>query len=93
MSLCCGPDGQPVVVEIDLSGRQVYAQVWQVNVGRIPLYLLDANTRLNSHRDDRDITDQLYGGDREMRIRQEFVLGVGDTALCERCDFTPPSIT
>lgn len=77
VSVAHGPDGEPVVVEVDLAGRMVYAQVWQVNVGRVSLHLLDTNIRLNSHPDDRDITDQLYGGDREMRIRQEIVLGIG----------------
>jgi glycogen phosphorylase len=72
-----GPGGKPVVVEVDLAGRAVYAQVWRVNVGRVSLYLLDTNIPLNSHPDDRHITNQLYGGDREMRIRQEVVLGIG----------------
>ena len=77
VSVAIGPGGKPVVVEVDLAGRVVYAQVWRVNVGRVSLYLLDTNIPLNSHPDHRHITDQLYGGDREMRIRQEIVLGIG----------------
>jgi len=77
MNLAFGPEGKPVVVEVNLAGHPVYAQVWRVQVGRVPLYLLDTNFALNSHPEDRDITDQLYGGDKEMRIRQEVMLGIG----------------
>jgi len=70
-------DGRPVIVEVDLAGRPAYAQVWKAQVGRIPLYLLDTNVALNSRPEERDLTDQLYGGDREMRIRQEILLGIG----------------
>ena len=45
-------------------------------MGRIPLYLLDTNIAANQTVEDRDITDQLYGGDREMRIKQEIMLGI-----------------
>ena len=48
-----------------------------MQVGRVPLYLLDTNIDANSRPEDRDLTDQLYGGDREMRIRQEILLGIG----------------
>ena len=71
------PDGKAVIVEVSILGHAVYAQVWRVQVGRVPLYLLDTNIARNSRPEDRDITDQLYGGDREMRIRQEIVLGIG----------------
>ncbi len=68
--------GNPVKVFVDLLGQPVYAQVWRVQVGRTPLYLLDTNLPENPP-EHRHITDQLYGGDRDMRIRQEIVLGVG----------------
>jgi starch phosphorylase len=71
-----GKDGQPVEVSFDFPGRKASARVWWVQVGRIPLYLLDTNIPSNSPQD-QDITDELYGGDREMRIQQEIVLGVG----------------
>ena len=77
MSPAIGPDGKPVVIAVNLAGHAVYAQVWRVQVGRVALYLLDTNIAANSRREDRDVTDQLYGGDREMRIRQEMILGVG----------------
>ena len=48
-----------------------------MQVGRIPLYLLDTNIPANPRTEDRDITEQLYGGDREMRIKQEILLGIG----------------
>ncbi len=71
------PDGQPLVIEVELAGRPAYAQVWKAQVGRVPLYLLDTNIGLNPRPEERDLTDQLYGGDREMRIRQEILLGIG----------------
>jgi glycogen phosphorylase len=71
------PDGSPVIVEVDLAGQPVYAQVWRAQVGRVSLYLLDTNIPSNARSDDRNITNQLYGGNREMRIRQEMLLGIG----------------
>jgi len=71
-----GPDGAPVKVDIDLAGRRLLLQVWRVEVGRVPLFLLDTNLPENPP-DLQDITDQLYGGDQENRIRQEIVLGIG----------------
>ncbi len=68
--------GQALTIAIELPGRSVTAQIWLVRVGRVPLYLLDTNIPQNP-REDQDITDQLYGGDREMRIKQEILLGVG----------------
>jgi starch phosphorylase len=70
-------DGQPVRISIDLPGHPVFAQIWYVQVGRLMLYLLDTNILENADRKDQDLTDQLYGGDREMRIKQEILLGIG----------------
>jgi len=71
-----GKDGKPLMVSVDFPGRKVYAQIWRVQVGRVPLYLLD--TRIDENKpEDRSITDQLYGGDHEHRIKQEIVLGIG----------------
>jgi len=69
-------DGSAVTIAVDYPGRTVRAQVWRTQVGRVPLYLLDTNIPANSP-EDQDITDQLYGGDREMRIKQEILLGIG----------------
>ena len=63
--------------------RNVYLKVWQINVGRIKLYLLDSDIE-NNNPEDRDVTLRLYGGDQEMRIRQEIVLGMGGTNLLTR---------
>jgi len=71
-----GPNGSPVTVNVQYPGRTVVAQVWRAQVGRIPLYLLDSNLNVNKP-EDRDITDRLYGGDLDMRIRQEIMLGIG----------------
>ena len=69
-------DGEPLKIGVDFPGRTVTAQIWVACVGRIKLYLLDTNVPENSP-EDRQITGQLYGGDQEMRIRQEIVLGIG----------------
>ena len=79
---------QPVTVSVEVLERQVQAQVWLAQVGRIPLYLLDANLEAN-HPDDRQITAQLYGGDLEMRIKQEILLGVGGQRALELLGIEP----
>ncbi len=77
LSPASGPDGSLLIVSVRLLDRDVFAQVWRVQVGRIALYLLDTNIARNVQLADRDITDHLYGGDREIRIRQEILLGIG----------------
>lgn len=72
----CQPDGSPLITEVRVGPLEARVKVWRCRVGRIPLYLLDTNLSDNSPRD-RDITDQLYGGDHETRIRQEIILGIG----------------
>jgi len=68
--------GKPLLVSVPLANRQVRLRVWKVQVGRVPLYLLDANIPENTV-EDRAITAQLYGGDQHMRIQQEIMLGIG----------------
>jgi len=68
--------GQPILIDVEYPGRTVKAQVWRAQAGRVPLYLLDTNTGDNQP-SDRDITNQLYGGDDDLRIRQEVLLGIG----------------
>jgi starch phosphorylase len=70
------PDGSEVHVTIEFPGRTVHAKVWEARIGHVKQYLLDTDLPENSV-EDRDITHQLYGGDRRMRIEQEIVLGVG----------------
>jgi starch phosphorylase len=69
-------DGEPLTVTIKYPDENVMAQVWSVSVGSVQLYLLDSNLPFNSS-EGRMITANLYGGDREMRIRQEIMLGIG----------------
>ncbi len=76
LRLVTDDSGEPVRISVELPGRSVYAQIWRVQVGRVDLYLLDTNIPQNT-REDQDLTDQLYGGDREMRIKQEILLGIG----------------
>ncbi|MDR0908841.1 MAG: alpha-glucan family phosphorylase [Spirochaetaceae bacterium] len=68
--------GEAIKITVDMAGRQAVAQIWEVKVGRTSLYLLDTNIDDNPQ-DLRDITSALYGGDKETRIRQEILLGVG----------------
>lgn len=70
------PSGEPIVIEVEYPNGPVFAQVWSVQVGRITLYLLDTNLERNRP-EDQEITALLYGGDREMRVRQELLLGIG----------------
>ncbi|MHB0996819.1 MAG: alpha-glucan family phosphorylase [Elusimicrobiales bacterium] len=74
--------GKPLRVEVDLAGEKVQVGVWKVPVGRGSLFLLDTNLPENSPAS-RTITEQLYGGDRENRIRQEIVLGIGGARALE----------
>ncbi|HWS56858.1 MAG TPA: alpha-glucan family phosphorylase [Pyrinomonadaceae bacterium] len=83
-----GEDGQPVRVDLALRGRRVRVQAWRVDVGRVPLYLLDTNVEGNDDID-RLITGHLYGGDRETRCVQEIVLGIGGVRLLRRLGVEP----
>jgi starch phosphorylase len=74
------PDGSEIRIAVDYPGRKVYARVWRVQVGTVPLYLLDTNIEPNNAYD-HDITDQLYGGDIDMRIHQEIMLGIGGVQM------------
>lgn len=77
-------DGQtPLILEVPYAGHTVYSHVWKVNVGRISLYLLDTDIPQNSEWD-RPITHQLYGGDWENRMKQEYLLGIGGVLLLNR---------
>ncbi len=73
---CDTAKGEPVKIAVDIGGEQVVAQVWEVQVGRSSLFLLDTNIDENTPAN-RLITATLYGGDKEVRIRQEVLLGIG----------------
>jgi starch phosphorylase len=81
-------DGAPVIVEVEFPGRKVQAQVWHAQVGRVPLYLLDTDIEANGP-EDRAITGYLYGGDRDMRMRQEILLGVGGIRALDAMGIEP----
>ncbi|MDR0995825.1 MAG: alpha-glucan family phosphorylase, partial [Tannerella sp.] len=76
-------DGSPLIHEVPFPGRTVYSNVWKVSVGRVPLYLMDTDIPENSEWD-RSITHQLYGGDWENRMKQEYMLGIGGILLLKR---------
>ena len=80
--------GNRVTVAVDLRGETVHIRAWEVHVGRTVLYLLDTNMGENSEKA-RNITSRLYAGDREMRISQEIVLGVGGVKLLKAVDLEP----
>jgi starch phosphorylase len=80
--------GQPIVIKVPYPGREVNANIWKCQVGRIPLYLLDCDHEDNSP-EDRGITAQLYGGNRDTRIRQEIMLGMGGVIAMRALDIQP----
>ncbi len=81
-------EGKQLCVQVSVGGRKVQVKVWKVPVGRVVLYLLDTNHPGN-RREDRDITARLYGGDQEVRIRQEIVLGIGGMRALTALGITP----
>lgn len=80
--------GQPVLVQVSMRGRIVQARVWRADIGRVPLYLLDTNVPENDPID-RLVTGHLYGGDRETRLVQEMMLGIGGVRLVDRLGLEP----
>lgn len=88
MTLMRDADNHPLTVEVDFPGRAVRLQIWRVQVGRVPLYLLDSNVFGNSA-EDRNITAQLYVGNPELRIQQEIVLGIGGIRALDKLGIRP----
>ena len=80
--------GNEIMISVQLPGRSVYAKVWRIQVGRIPLYLLDTDVNLNAA-DDRELAARLYGGNMEMRVAQEIVLGIGGVRALRTLDIHP----
>lgn len=81
-------DGSEVHVSIEMANRTVIAKVWEARIGHVKQYLLDTDLPENST-EDRDITHQLYGGDRRTRIQQEIVLGVGGVRALQEMGIQP----
>lgn len=76
-------NGRPMILGVPYPGRTIYSHVWRVNVGRMKLYLMDTDFDMNSEFD-RVITHQLYGGDWENRIKQEYLLGIGGVLMLKK---------
>ncbi len=83
-----GPDGRACVIRVPLNARDVCIAVWRVQVGRVPLYLMDTNIEDNEPWD-RDLSARLYGGDQELRIQQEIVLGIGGVRILRALGIEP----
>jgi starch phosphorylase len=81
--------GQDLMVHVKLPTGKVFIKVWCMDVGRVKLYLLDTNIPENEQQENREITDQLYGGDILTRIRQEIVLGIGGLRALHALNLKP----
>jgi len=81
-------NGGPMTISVVLAGRQVFARILEVQVGRIPLYLLDTDMEVNNPAD-RQLTARLYSADQEVRISQEILLGIGGVRALRRLGFEP----
>lgn len=81
-------EGTPLTISVDLPGRSVELRVWQVQVGRVPLYLLDSDVENNSAWD-RVLTRNLYSSNPEMRISQEMLLGIGGVRVLRELGYNP----
>ncbi len=81
-------EGKDLKITVDYPERKLYLKVWKINVGRIKLYLMDSDIEENSE-EDRKVTLQLYGGDQDMRIKQEIVLGMGGVKLLKTLGLNP----
>jgi starch phosphorylase len=96
LQLLTGADGEPVLVEVAMPGhRTLKARVWQASVGRVPLLLLDSDIEENEP-DLRTVTDRLYGGDQDHRIKQEILVGIGGVravrAFCAASGHPEPEV-
>jgi phosphorylase/glycogen(starch) synthase len=88
LELVLDAKGEPLEVDLELPSSRLVLRAWRVAVGRVSLYLLDTNAPANRP-EDRDITRQLYGGDHELRLRQEIVLGRGGVRLLAALGIEP----
>ena len=81
-------DGNPLTISVQLPGREVFARVWELRVGRIPIYLLDTNFDKNEA-SDRTLTSRLYSSDLDLKISQEILLGIGGVRALRALDYEP----
>ena len=82
------PDGKPCITAVPLGNRTVLVAVWRVRVGRVKLYLLDTDLEENAPWD-RELSARLYGGDRETRVQQEIILGIGGVRVLKQMGSDP----
>jgi glucan phosphorylase len=87
LSLLFDEDGHPLKTEVDLGGARCVLQLWKAQVGRIPLILMDSDVEENET-DERGVTDRLYGGGTEHRLRQEIVLGIGGVRALQAAGYS-----
>lgn len=85
---CVNEKGDPLVISVETRTGVIHAKVWQLDVGRVALYLLDTNIEQNSD-EDRALTARLYGGDQRTRIRQEVLLGIGGVRALKALGIQP----
>jgi starch phosphorylase len=88
VSPAIGQDDEEVIVNVKIGKRDVALRVWEAKAGHIKLYLLDSDLEVNAE-EDRRITFQLYGGDRDTRIKQEIVLGIGGVRALRALGISP----
>ena len=82
------PEGKPCVIAVPLGNRSVLVSVWRVRLGRVTLYLLDTDLEENAPWD-RELSARLYGGDRETRVQQEIILGIGGVRALKAVGLSP----
>ncbi len=83
-----GRNHEPYLTVVETAGRPVHVRAWRMMVGRVPVYLLDTNLELN-HPDDRTLMNKLYAGGPELRLRQEWILGVGGVRVLRAVCINP----
>ncbi len=81
-------NGKELRIEVEIDGKKVQARIWRIMVGNVPLYLIDANVPENDP-ESREITNMLYDPDKDKRIRQELLLGMGGVTLMEKLGISP----
>ena len=86
LTLLLDDEGRPLTIDVDLAGARCVAQLWRAQVGRVPLILMDCDIEQNEE-EERGVTDRLYGGGTEHRLRQEIVLGIGGVRALHAAGF------
>lgn len=81
-------EGKPIIVEVPLDTRSVQVAVWQVNVGRVKIYLLDTNVEGNSQ-PDRELSARLYAGDQDTRLQKQIIIGIGGVRVLRALGIEP----